>query len=504
MNKTRCTRMLGIKFSNFNKIVFLLFFTVLFITSNSQAGELNIGTATADITPALPVALDGQFYMRIAHIAETPLTANVVVLESREGNRSLDLAIMVSCDLVGIPAKLLTMVRDKVHQRLPGLDVKKIFLNAIHTHTAPVLENDNESSFWGYKIPSEGVTQVDAYRDFFVQHVTEAIVQAWNDRQPGSVTWGLSNAMVAYNRRPNYADGSADMYGETNVPQFRNLEGYEDHDVNVLFFWNQARKLIAVNIEVACPAQEVESTFAVNADYWHPVRMALRKRFGADLCVLGWIGAAGDMSPHLIYRKAADERMRKLRNLSRLDEISRRIILAVDEAYEAVKNDRHTDAVLIHKVETLTLPMRLVTEKECAEAMAISDTIDADPKASEKVYAKMKWYRGVIKRFEMQKTNPNPTYDTEIHVLRLGDIAICTNQFELFTDFGIQIQSRSKALQTFVIELAGPGTYLPTERGIHAGSYSAIAGSNMVGPEAGQILVERTLELINDTFIVAK
>jgi hypothetical protein len=73
------------------------------LATNVYATELHIGAASVDITPALPVALDGQFNLRIAKAAETPLTANVLVLESREGNRSLDLAIMVSCDLVGIP-----------------------------------------------------------------------------------------------------------------------------------------------------------------------------------------------------------------------------------------------------------------------------------------------------------------------------------------------------------------------------------------------------------------
>jgi hypothetical protein len=113
------------------------------------------------------------------------------------------------------------------------------------------------------------------------------------------------------------------MYGDTNVPEFLGLEGYEDHDVNMLFFWNQDGKLIATIIEVPCPAQEVENQTTVNADFWHPVRVALRQRFGADLCVLGMVGAAGDQSPHLMYRKAAEERMRKLRNLSRMDRASR-------------------------------------------------------------------------------------------------------------------------------------------------------------------------------------
>jgi hypothetical protein len=494
----------------FKKVALALFLFTLSWAANLRAAELHIGTAVADITPALPVALMGQFNLRIAHTAETPLTANVVALESRDGNRSLDAAIMVSCDLVAIPDKLLKRVRDETHKQIPDLDVGKIVLNAIHTHTAPVLENGLDYSF-RYQIPKEEVLQPEQYELFFVQRVAEAIAKAWSLRRPGSVTWGLSHAAIAYNRRVVYskeistpgvfADGTARMYGKTDLPEFLNLEGIEDHDVNILFFWDNSGKLMAMAIDVPCPAQEVEGRSAVNADYWHPVREKLKQRFGPDLCVLGWISAAGDQSPRPLYRGAAEERMIKLRKLSRLEEIARRIVAAVEEAYETVKDDRFPNVQLVHKVKTLSLPMYRVTEKEYSFAKAERDKyaaqIAADPKAADQVLACMTWNDDVVKRFENQKSDPHPTIEAEIHVLRIGDAAICSNGFELFTDYGIQIQARSKALQTFVIQLAGDGPYLPTEKALQGGGYSAIVQSISAGPEGGRILVDRTVELID-------
>ncbi|HWQ92159.1 MAG TPA: hypothetical protein VN673_10840 [Clostridia bacterium] len=477
------------------------------------ATELHIGAASVDITPALPVALDGQFNLRIAKTMETPLTANVLALESREGNRSIDLAIMVSCDLVGIPDVLLAMVRQEVHQQLPELDTKKLFLNATHTHTAPVLKNDSTSSFQ-YPIPKEGVLAVEEYDHFFVQRVAGGIVKAWNSRQPGVATWALSHAVIAYNRWTVYShklstpgafgDGTTKMYGQTDVPEFRNLEGIEDHDLNVLFFWDRPGKLIAMAIDVPCTAQLVEGRSAVNADYWHPVRERLRQRFGPDLVVLGWIGAAGDQSPRPLYRSAAEERMIKLRGLSGLEEIARRVVTAVEEAYETVGQDRYADVPLIHKVDTLALPMRLVTEEEYAFSKGERDKyaaqIAADPKSADDVLTRMTWNKYVVDRFDRQKTDPHPKHEVELHVLRLGDVAICTSEFELFTDYGIRIQARSKALQTFVVQLVGGGSYLPTEKATQGGGYSAVIQSNDVGPEGGQILVDRTVTLINGLF----
>jgi len=375
-----------------------------FAGSAAPAAELHVGAASADITPDGPVAVSGQFRLRIARKVETPVTANVIALESRRGDESLDAAVMVSCDLLYIPTDVLRLVREAVGKRLPGLDTRKIFLGGTHTHTAPVLVPGR------YAIPKKGVVQVEEYRALLVARVSEAVIQAWKNRKPGSVTWGLGHAVVAYNRRAAYADGSARMYGGTDTPAFRSLEGYEDHDVGTLFFCSADAKMIAVAVNVACPSQEVESRTAVNADFWHPVREALRKRYGADLCVLGWTGASGDQSPHLMYRKAADERMRRLRGLTRLEEIARRVVRAVEEAHEAVKDDRHADVPLVHKVETLRLPMRLVKEAEYAEAKAAFEQAKAriagDPKAADRAHRRMKWYEVTVQRYENQKTDP--------------------------------------------------------------------------------------------------
>ena len=481
----------------FHKSLVMVGFLVAILMSSPGgfATELMVGTAVIDITPEEPVAVSGQFHLRIANTVETPLTANVIALESRQDGLSRDVAIMVSCDLLYIPSEVLELVRKAVRERLPDLDTRKLFLNGTHTHTAPVLLLDK------YPIPSEGVIQVKQYRSFLAERVADAIVQAWNSRDVGSVTWGLSHAVVAYNRRAVYADGSARMYGKTDVAAFRNLEGYEDHDINTLFFWNDSGELTGAVVNVSCPSQEVESRSAVNADFWHPVREYLRQRFGERLCVLGWTGASGDQSPHLMYRKEADERMRKLRGLTRLEEIARRIVRSVNDAYEIVKNDRHADVPLIHKVETIRLPVRLVTDSEYVEAKAAVEKaaaqIEQNPKAAVREYRRMKWYEMTVKRFDRQRTNPKPTYEMELHVLRIGDVAIATNSFELFTDYGIRMKARSKAVQTFIVQLAGPGTYLPTEKAIRGGHYSAVVHSSLVGAEGGNILVNRTVGIIN-------
>src|SRR5690606_26342755 len=290
--------------------------------------------------------------------------AGVLVIESRDGTTPLDTAVFVSCDLVYISAQLRDELRQEVSQRIPGFNVSKIIVSATHTHTAPVMEDNPDESSFLYPIPEEGVTKVKDYRSLFIDNVADAIVEAWNKRSAGSMTWGLNRAAVGYNRRAVYKDGTTVMYGKTDVPEFQNLEGYEDHDINSLFFWDEKDELIAMSIDVACPAQENEHLTTVNADYWHPVREALKATFGSQLNVLGWIGAAGDQSPHSMYRKEGEARMQKLSNKSRMDDIAERVVRATEETYEIVKNDRHKEVAFSHRAEKMKLPMRIITAEE--------------------------------------------------------------------------------------------------------------------------------------------
>lgn len=461
--------------------------------ATGYAAEFRFGAATVDITPSEPVALDGQRNTRISKKPETPISATALALESRDGGKAIDQAIMVSCDLVAIRTGILDTVRAKISPRLKDFDARKLFLSATHTHTAPVTQDAR------YTLPDKGVMKPADYSDWLTARLADVIVEAWQKRAPGKVAWGQGQAVVAQNRRPLYSDGSAQMYGSAATEKFRGLEGYEDHNLEVLFFWDAADKLVATAINVACPAQEVESLSVINADFWHPVRERLRTRHGADLHVLAWAGAGGDQSPHLIYGKAADERMRKLRGLTRLEELARRIVNGWEEAREAAEKDKRSDVALGHQVKDLELPLRVVTEDEVAKARKEAEKFSKDP-AQRWNY---NWNQSVVTRHELQQSGGAGAQKMELHVVRLGDVAIASNEFELYTDFGVQMKARSPAVQTFVIQLSGSGGYLPTERAVKAGSYSAIIQSSRVGPNGGQALVEHTVAAMKELWSTA-
>lgn len=460
-------------------------FAALLCPMPAMADQLWIGTATVDITPDRPVALDGQRHVRIARQAATPITATALALEGRREGTSTEQAVIVSCDIVAIREGILGRVREKVAADCPEIEPRKIILCATHTHTAPVTQEGR------YEIPQD-VMQPAEYAEWFTSRVAEAIVAAWKSRGPGRIGWGQGQAVVARNRRALYADGTARMYGRTDVPEFRGLESSEDHDVDVLFFWDQTGTLKALAINIACPAQEVEGLSVIHADFWHPVREQLHEKFGSPLAVVALTGAGGDVTPHLMYGKAADERARKLRGLDRLGEIARRVVRAVDEALEIAERDIRDDVIFRHRVDDIGLPYRRITEAEASEAAAEAAKY-ADVPAERWNYL---WHQRVVDRFRRQQAGVEEMFPVELHAIRLEDVGLVTNPFELYTDYGIQIKARSPAVQTLVVTLTGHGGYLPTERAVRGGGYGAVPQSTPVGPEGGQILVDRSVEAL--------
>jgi hypothetical protein len=169
--------------------------------ANAKEGRLYVGWATKSITPEIPVALAGQRHLRIARKVLDPVTCTALAIETRNGDSTIDQAILVSCDLVSIRGGLQERLRSSLESKLPDFDVNKLFLHATHTHTAPV-------SYEGaYDIPTEGVIQTAEYVQLFVEQAQQAVLEAWSGRQPAGMSWALAHAAIGYNRRAVYADG---------------------------------------------------------------------------------------------------------------------------------------------------------------------------------------------------------------------------------------------------------------------------------------------------------
>lgn len=496
----------------------------------SGSGQIMIGWASADLTPEETVAIRGQMHARVSEGVDDPVTATALAMES-DGEDGKTKVVFVSCDLVSIPDCLRDRVREAVAKQVPDLSAASICLNATHTHTGPQVPVGGDairaggggvSAFYGVELP---VMEAEEYLNFIVARITAAVTDAWQTRAPGKVGFGLDHAVVGYNRRVTYENGESRMYGHINTSDFSHVEGYEDHSVNIFGTWSEDDTLTGLVVNVACPAQVSEQIYRISADYWHETRNALRQRLGDDIFVLPQCSAAGDQSPHLVGRQEnpernagkenAESRMWRLTGRNQRQDIGERIADAVAAALPYITLERTSKPLVRHCVETCALSMNQLTEQDVKEAKedaapwqekyeTLKKDLEAHPEKRQtprwyteitKAYRKMKWLDGVEERYQRQKTQPK--IPVEVQVLRIGDMVFATDPFEYYLDFGMQIKARSKAVQTFLVQLAGAGTYVPTQRSVAGGSYGSVPASNPVGPKGGRELVDKTVELID-------
>lgn len=475
------------------------------------AQQVKIGWGTIDITPDWPVNLMGQFHVRIATRARDPLNATALALESGSGDSGF---VMVSVDAVQIAAHVQKAFVVQLAKVLPGFDPNRVVLHATHTHTAPL---QCAAEAWYPPLPSS-FKRPDEYGDFLAEKLALVTAEAWNKRAPGGLAWGQGYASVGFNRRTCYLTGQTTMYGATADPMFSHVEGNCDHGVEMLFTFDAAQKMTGMLLNVPCPSQCTEHLTEMSADYWHDVRVELRNRHGKGLFILPQCSAAGDQSPHPTINRRGEERMYKLMglmdngddfNFAQRRVIARRIAQAVEETLPVARKDVRTEVELAHQRHEFPVPRRLLTPWETNESNRIigdsnqklAALTDADPTTSAYsiAFANKVYYTRALERHARQKAG-DLEMPVVVHAMRIGDVAMATNRFEYYLDFGQRMKARSPAVQTFVVQLAGEGAYLPTARSVVGGGYGSWFASAPASAEAGTKIVEESLRLIQQWF----
>ena len=492
---------------------------------------LKIGWSKRDVSTDKPVMINGQMHIRVSKGILDPVELNCLVLENNG-----EAAIFLSGDFVN-PGNTLDVIRKKVASRCPEVPVKKILFNVTHTHCGPIIIHSAQENT---PHPGLEIFPPAEYREFMTDMAAEAIIEAYNNRQEGSIAYGYGYAVVSHSRRTVYFDdfskrtpacsgpknlfvhGHAVMYGNTNDDQFSGYEGGADHYINLMYTFDSSGKLTGAIINVPCPSQNSEMENHLTADYWHDVRLLLQKKYG-QIGIVSQCAAAGDLSPRILHYHQAEERRFRLKygeagidsrfdntkeKLRRMD-IARRICDAFDEVLSWAEKEKLSDPEIRHSVRDVALPRRPIARELYEDALAELPKLQAlgwdstgDPG---KDYftntvrtSGMSRYKNIISRYESQQTAPNTL--VELHTIRVGDIAFASNPFELYIDYQHRIQARSPFLQTFVVQLCAKpdgnysAGYLATERAVKNVGYSAAIYDNQVAPEGGTLLVEETLK----------
>ncbi len=500
--------------------------------------KIKIGWAEEIFEFSKPVSLVGQFAERISQYTEKPLTVTAMAVESEDGEQM----VLCSLDIVGVSIALTENLRKHLEGNTVGLDPMKVVFNAIHTHTGPgYIGRGVNSTTAGAKasfrvlIESElppdkkyiesanisenkNITTEEEATEEIVSKTVKAVLCAWNNRASGSFTNAFGRAAVGMCRRASYSDGTSQMWGDTNRAVFTEIEGGSDSGIELLYVYDEASNLKGIVANLACPAQCVQHRLFISPDFWGEVKVLLRERFGDELFLLPLCSAAGDQCPVDLVRWVEPESDVNDPNLKRnnppkrkadpsmfdisgMKKAGKRIAREIIDIYEEGLDEAQSDVIFKHEVHNMQLPLRRATLKQELEARkVIKDYLSAkDGDVDFNDAAKLQIHLGILRRMEVQEK-----YDVtndEVHIMRLGSIAIATNPFELFLDYGNQIKARALADQVFLVQLAnGTEGYLPTQKAENGGHYSAFISSGTVGHEGGDLLVRKTLTQINNMF----
>ena len=499
--------------------------------------KLNIGWSEVSLTPHKKVSLAGQFAERISEYVEKPITVTAIAVEAGG-----DQMILCSADLLSTDWNLVTAVRQRLAGNDLGIDPIKVILSAIHSHTAPGYTRtsriaDIKGAFGNLEVLKPLLTEGQEYipaanisdnnpeimvgdemLQFLIERITQAIIEAWQNRAPSSFTNAFGRAAVGMCRRVTYSDGTAQMWGNTNTAVFDAVEGGSDTGIELMYIHDEAGKLTGIVANLACPAQCVQHRLFVSPDFWGEAKMLLRKHFGEDIQLLALCSAAGDQCPVDLVRwvdpesdihdpncerdnppkRKADPSMFDLGGMRKA---GKRIAREIIDVYEEGLDEAQSDIVFTHKVSDYRLPLRRATLTEAENAKkAIREYLRDKPgNVDFNDIAKLQRHLGILARMELQDHVEN--LPTEVHVIRMGTVAFATNPFELFLDYGNQIKARAACEQTFLVQLAnGYEGYLPTAKAEQGGHYSAFISSGHVGHIGGEMLVRQTLEDINNMF----
>lgn len=265
--------------------------------------KIKIGWAEVDITPKEKISLAGQFFERISDEVESELKAVAMAVES--GDEQM---IICALDLVSVGQNLHDAVKKRVAEAT-GLAETKIITSAIHTHTSYVYAREaatttNAKSYVESRLPEDmkyvplvsGESCMDPTDALMllIDKASEACILAWNNRKNAYYKNAFGRVAVGMCRRVCYDDGSAKMWGDTNHANFTELEGGNDSGMELIFTFDEDKKITGVVANIACPAQVVEHRSFISSDYWGKVRDNIKKKFGDDVAVLGLCSAAGD------------------------------------------------------------------------------------------------------------------------------------------------------------------------------------------------------------------
>jgi len=421
----------------------------------------------------------GYFQERIAKDIHDDLYAKSLVLD----DGTTKLAIVV-CDLVGASRAYLDKAKELINKRC-GIPPSNVLISCVHTHTGPDIDDMN-------------------YGDFLIQKIADSVQLADNRLKEAEIGCEREEEDKPLgNRRFLMKDGTVWTNPGVLNPNIVKPAGPVDPEVGVLCVREPNGKTISLLVNYAMhyaglsPTEKREDMYMISADYFGAFSEIIQRLRGERFVSILANGTCGDvimfdaMKPHKKVNKffGHAERIAAL--------VAAKAIWAWNQM------EFHRSLRLSAAMEELSIPRRTPTDEEIELAKKL---MSGEVKAVNMRHNALKYFFGP--RIEEFLKGPKEV-KTWVQVLAIGNLAAIVGlPGEIFVEHGLRIKKESPFKYTFVIELANDWVgYIPTLKAFReegsleaSGSYETTIGPNRLIPEAGDIMVNSALKMLNELY----
>lgn len=418
-------------------------FFVFLLSLSTLNAAWQAGVAAVNITPAESIWMAG-------YAARTKPSEGVrqdiwaKALALRDGSDNT--AVLVTLDLVGIRRHMAEAIAASVQSR-HGIPRERLWFNASHTHSAPLVGDNSSYSFGEYAATQRPLLQ--AYAQRVATSIEAAIDQAIAALAPATLHFEQGLAGFAVNRRR---------------VNHRDYPGPVDHDVPVLAVKTPAGALRAIVFGYACH-NTVLSDYLINGDYAGYAQAELQRRHPGALALFVQ-GAGADANP-LPRRKV---------------ELAERYGMTLADSVDEVLNGRMKELSprLKAALETVELKWAGPLTRPQLEAQARHPNERARSHAAR-----------LLERLERDGSIP-ASYPYPVQAWRFGDqLTVFTFGGELVVDYSHRFRKLYGYDTTWVAGYSNDVFgYVPSLRVLREGGYEggeAFWFSNLPGPFAADV-----------------
>lgn len=466
--------------------IFLLLWVLGNVIVASAQGSLKAGASSVDITPPLGLKIVGNFNTPEATHIHDPLAAKSLVLD--DGTTRLAFVIV---DNVGVPIEVFSAAAALIEGET-GIIPSHVLMASTHTHSAV--------SAGGEGSKRRGFNQnepLDDYQRFVARRIADGVRIALNNLEPARIGWG-SGAVPQhlFNRRWRLKNPIKSPYGELDQVQFNpglnnpnKVEPVGGTDPEVAFFAVQAMDGRPIALLANYSLHYVGGVPAghISADYFAVFAKKLAAQLGVQQNSPPFVGiltngTSGDVN-NIDFSKPSPS----------YGPYEKMNVVAEDVAQEVLKvykNIPYQDKVTLKAARTsLTLKIRKPSREIYERSLKVRNS-PADTKfehSLERIFAD--------RAIQFYEEWPDQV-EVPLQVFRIGDLGIRGIPFEVFTETGLELKSKSIFKNNFTISFAnGSFGYLATPAQHKLGGYETWLTVTKVEENASEKIVSELQRL---------